>query len=88
MGFNPVPSKQAHKFIFSCKLQKLVYLSLHFINIGVTQTTIQKHLGTLFDLTWNFPGHLKNIYSKVNKTKGLLLKINNASPRFFLLIIY
>ena len=71
-SFNPDPSKQAQEVIFSRKLEKSVYPPLHFNNIAVTQSTTQKHLGMLLDVKLDFQGHLKNIYSKVNKTIGLL----------------
>ena len=88
MSFNPDPSKQAQEVIFSRKLQKSVYPPLHFNNIAVTQSTTQKHLGMLLDVKLNFQGHLKNIYSKVNKTTGLLCKLHNTLPRLPLLTIY
>ena len=88
MSFNPDPSKQAEEVIFSRKLQKSVYPPLHFNNIAVTQSTTQKHLAMLLDVTLDFQGHLKNIYSKVNKTIGLLRKLHNTLPRFPLLTIY
>ena len=77
MSFNPDPSKQAEEAISSRKLQKSVYLSLHFNNIPVTQSTTQKHLGMLLDVKLDFQEHLKNIYSKFNKTIGLLCKLHN-----------
>ena len=52
------------------------------------QLTTQKHLGILLDLQLDFQGHLKNIYSKVNKTIGLLRKLHNTLPRLPLLTIY
>ena len=42
----------------------------------------------ILDVKLDFQGHLKNIYSKVNKTIGLLRKLNNTLPRLPLLIIY
>ena len=84
MSFNSDHSKQAQEVIFFSKLQKSVYPPLHFNNIEVTQSITQKHLGMLLD----FQGHLKNIYSKVNKTIVLLLKLHNALPRLSLLTIY
>ena len=80
MSFDPDPSKQAQEVIFSCKLQKSIYSSLHFSNIAVIQSTTQKHLGMLLDP--------KNIYSKANKTTGLLCKLHNTLPRLPLLTIY
>ena len=88
MSFNPDPSKQAQKVIFSRKLQKFFYPPLHFNNMAVTQSTTQKHLGMILDVKLDFQGHLKNIYSKVNKTIVLLHKFNNTLPRLSLLTIY
>ena len=53
---------------------------------SATQT--QKHLGMLLDVKLDFQGYLKNIYSKVNKTMGLLRKLHNTLPRLPLLTIY
>ena len=88
MSFNPDPSKQAQEVIFSRKLQKSVYPPLHFNNIAVTQSTTQKHLGMILDVKLDFQGHLKNIYSKFNKTIRLLHKLNNTLPRLPLLTVY
>ena len=54
----------------------------------MTQSTSQKHLGRLLDVKLDFQEHLKNIYSKVNKTIGLLQKLHNKLPRIPLLTIY
>ena len=88
MSFNSDPSKQAQEVIFSRKLEKSIYPPLHFNNIAVTQSTTQKHLGILLDVQLDFQGHLKNTYSKVNKTIGLLRKLHNTLPRLPLLTIY
>ena len=42
----------------------------------------------LLDVQLDFQEHLKNIYSKVNKTIGLLPKLHNTLPRLHLLAIY
>ena len=81
MSFNPDHSKQAQEVIFSHKLKKSAYLPLHFTNIAVTQSTTQKYLSMILDVKLDFQGHLKNIYSKVNKTIGLLWKLHNILPR-------
>ena len=88
MKFNPDHSKQAQEITFSRKLQKLVYPLLHLNNILVTHSTTQKHLGMLLDVKLDFQGHLKNIYSKFNKTIGLLRKLHNTLPRLPLITIY
>ena len=47
----------------------------------MTHSTTQKNLAMLLDVKVNFQGHLKNIYSKVNKTIGLLRKLQNTLLR-------
>ena len=42
----------------------------------------------LLDVKLDFQEHLKNIYSKVNKTIGLLHKLHNILPRLPLLTTY
>ena len=42
----------------------------------------------LLDVKLNFQEHLKKIYSKVNKTIGLLRKLHNTLPILPLLTIY
>ena len=88
MSFNPDSSKQAHKVIFSRKLQKSVYPPLHFNNIAVVQSTAPKHLGMLLDVKLNFQENLKSICCKFNKTIGLLRKLHNTLSRLPLLTIY
>ena len=60
----------------------------NFNNIAVTQSTTRKHLGMILNVKLDFQGHLKNVYGKVNKTIGLLQKLNNTLPRLPLLTIY
>ena len=87
MSFNHDLGKQVQEIIFSRKLQKSVYPALNFNNIAVTQSTTQKHLDMLLDVKLDLQGHLKNIYSKVNKAIGLLHKLQNTLPRLPLLTI-
>ena len=88
ISFNSDPSKQAQEVIFSRKLQKSVYPPLHFNNIAKIQSTTQKDLDMLLDVKLDIQGHLKNIYSKVDKTIGLLRKLRNTLSRLPLLTIY
>ena len=81
MSFNPDPSKQAQEVIFSRKLQKSTHPTLNFNNNKISQSVTQKHLGTLLDTKLDFQGHLKSILNKVNKTIGLLRKVQNILPR-------
>ena len=54
----------------------------------MTQSRTQKHLGMLLDVKVDFQGHLKTIYSKVNKKIGLFRKLLKTLPRLPLLTIY
>ena len=87
MSFNPDPSKQVQEVIFSCKIQKTCHPSIYFNNKSVKQVPSQKHLGLILDKL-NFQEHLQNMLNKVNKTIGLLRKLQNILPREPLLAIY
>ena len=86
MSFNPDPIKQAQEVIFSRKIQKTCYPSIYFNNKLVKQVPSQKHLGLILDNKLNFQEHLQNILNKVNKTIGLLRKLQNILPRELLTI--
>ena len=88
MSFNPDPSKQAQEVIFSCKIKKLPHPSLVFNNNNVLQTSSQKHLGVTLDVKLTFDEHLNNVLNKVNKTIGLLRKLQNLLSRLTLITIY
>ena len=88
MSFNPDPSKQAQEVIFSRKIKKPNHPELIFNNIPVNQTLYQKRLGMLLDDELNFGEHLKYISNKVNKSIGLLHKLQLILPRRSLVTIY
>ena len=88
MSFNPDPSKQAQEVICSRKIKKLPHPSLVFNNNNVLQTSSQKHLGVTLDVKLTFDEHLNNVLNKVNKTIGLLRKLQNLLSRSTLITIY
>ena len=88
ISFNPDPSKQAQEIIFSGKTKKICHPSLRFNNSIVLQSPYQKHLGIFFDARLNFEEHLKVITTKVNKTTGLLWKLQKNLPRRVLMTMY
>ena len=49
MSFNPDPTKQAQEIIFSFKTSQRNHPGLMFNNYIVNITTINKHLGMIFD---------------------------------------
>ena len=88
MTFNPDLNKQAQEVLFSRKIQNSFQPSLIFNSNIVTQSITQKHLGMFLDIKLNFQEHLKSIFSKVNKTTGLLRNFHHILPRSPLLTIY
>ena len=59
-----------------------------FNNNNVSETNSQKQLGVVLDNRLLFEDHLKMILNKVNKTVGLLRKLQSILPRTALIIIY
>ena len=88
MNFHPDPSKQAQEVIFSRKLQKTNHNQVYFNHNSVKQVPSQKHLGMHLDTKLNFQKHLNNVLSKVNKTIGLLHKLQALTPRQSFVTVY
>ena len=80
MSFNPDPTKQAQEVMFSCKITPL-RIPLNFNNTNVKQTTFEKHPGLILDSQINFEEYLKTIFSKVNKTIGIIRELKKSLPR-------
>ena len=81
-------AKKSQEVIFSRKIQKTFHPFIYFINKSVEQVPSQKQLALILDKILNFQEYLKNILNKVNKTIGLLRKLQNILPREPLLTIY
>ena len=88
MNFNPDSSRQAQEVIFSRKSKKISHPPLFFSNIQVPQSSSHKHLGIALDEYLTFCKHLKMLTSKINRTIGLLRKLQNLLPRSALITIY
>ena len=71
MKFNPVPSKQAQKIVFSRKVSKPFRPDVHFDNNPVNSTSVHKHVGIILD-------SLNKAFLKMN-LKSLLAKVSNWS---------
>ena len=80
MSFNPDISKQAHEVVFSRKRSLVSHPSLTFNNIPVAQTSSQKHLGMHLDKKLNFEEYLRKVETKVNKSVGIIRKLQNVLP--------
>ena len=88
MNFNPDTSKQAQVVIFSHKVKVTAHPQLVSNNNTVHETTAPKHLEMFLNFKLNFQEHFENMLNKVNKSVGLLRKLQNTLPRSSLLTIY
>ena len=88
MRFNSDPKKQAQEVICSRKINKTDHLPLYFNENLVKSSSTQKHLGMILDTKVDFSLHLKNVQNKVNKTIGLLRKLQDTLPRTSLITIF
>ena len=84
MRFNPDPNKQAQEMIFSRKINKIDHPPLYLNPNLVKSSSTHKHLGTVLKANFDFSLHLKNVQNKVNKTIGLLRKLQHTLPRTLL----
>ena len=66
MCFNPEPSKQAVKVIFSRQRESITHQIIKFNNLPVAMAPVQKYLGMFLDSKLSFQHHLKekNLKSK------------------------
>ena len=88
MSFNPDPKKQAQEVIFSRKSKAMSHPPLVFNNNNVIQSTSQKHLSIILDTRLSFEKHLETVLCKINKTIGLIRKLQNLLPRTALITLY
>ena len=87
MRFNPDPKKQALEVIFSRKISKIDNLPLYFNDNLVKSSSTHKHLGMILGTKLDFSLHLKNVQNKINKTIGLLRKLQDTLYRASLITI-
>ena len=59
-----------------------------FNNTDVTQSIYPKHLGIILDSKLTFEKDINMVTAKINKTIGLLSKLQNLLPRTALIKIY
>ena len=86
MNFDREPIKQAQEVTFTRKISKKGHppLALNNNSVLCIKANSQKQLGIVLDDRLSFEEHLK----MVNKTIGLLRKLNNILPGSALLTMY
>ena len=88
MSFNPDPKKQAQEVTFSRKSKATSHPPLVFNNNNVMLPASRKHLGIILDTRLSFEKHLETVLCKINKTIGLIRKLQNLLPRSALITLY
>ena len=88
MSFNPDPSKPAQKVIFSKKLKTVPHSSITFNINPSSLSPAQKRLGLALDSKLTINEHINHILSNVNKSIGLLRKVQPVLPRSSILTIF
>ena len=88
MVFNPDPTKQVQKVIFSRKSHSPNLPNLYFNSLVVEKVKTPKYLGFRLDERLNLRGHLKDKFAIVNKRIGMLKKLSNYLPRHSLVTLY
>ena len=84
MSFNPDPIKQSQEVIFSQKSKATSHPPLVFNNNNVMQAASHK----LLDTRLPFEKHLERVLCRINKTIGLIRKLQNLLPRSALITLY
>ena len=72
MEFNPDPSKQATKILFSCKRNRPIHPSLFFNGTVVPKVNEQKHLGLILDSKLSVERHVNEKIIKAKKCIGII----------------
>ena len=70
-------NRKAQEVTFSCKSKRLTHPPLVFNNNNVLPIFSKNYLGVILDFQLIFEEHLNNVSAKVNKTVGLLRKLQN-----------
>ena len=88
MLFNPDPSKQAIKVLFSRRATHTPHPVLTFNDNDICSKDSHRHLGMVLDKKLTFGHHLKEKIYKANKGIGLIARLYSFLPRKTLTNIY
>ena len=88
MKFNPDHTKQTQEIIFSRKKAVSIHPVVYFNGSPVNSTATHKFIGMILDSKLSYENHLQFVFSRVNKTIGLLRKFQPTPPRKSLGTIY
>ena len=88
MVFNPYPTKESHKVIFSIKSHSPKHPDLYLNSLAVEKVKTQNHLGLKQDEKLNFKEYLKDKFAIVKKGIGMLKELSNYLPRHSLVTLF
>ena len=88
MKFNTDSIKQAEEIIFSKKKTVSIHPIVYFNNTSVNLKVAHKHLGMILDSKLKYEYDVQSVFSRVNKTIGILRKLQPTLPRKSLVTIY
>ena len=88
MSFNPDSSRQAHEFVSGRKFNKDSHSTLTFNNNIVHQGASHKHLVIILDNRLSFEEQLALVFTIINKTIGLIRKLQCLIPGSALLTMH
>ena len=81
MSSNPDHKKTSTGIHFQSETEAITHPPLAFINNNVIQTTSRKRFGIILDTRLSFEKNLETVLCKINKTIGLIRKLQNLLPR-------
>ena len=81
MKFNPDLTKQAQEIIFNKKKNCFYHPVVYFNNTPLNAMATHEHLEMILDSKLRYENHLQSVFIKVNKTIGLLRKLQPTFPR-------
>ena len=87
LNFNPDPTEQVQEIIFNRRKTVSIHPLVYFNKNPVNSTATHKHLG-MIDSKLSYENHLQSVFSRVNKTIGLLRKFQPTRPRKSVVTIY
>ena len=86
--FQTRSKKKAQEVIFTRKSKAISHSILVFNNNNVIQAASHKHLSIILDTRLSFEKHLETVLCKINKTIGLIHKLQDLLPRTALITLH
>ena len=86
--FQSRSKKQSQKVTISWKSKAISHPPLMFNKNNVIQAAFDKYLGIILETRLSFEKHLETMLCKINKTIGLIRKLQNLLPKTAPITLY